>query len=143
MIEKIFVIIYSELFYMGVEMASCRKWFLRVLTLMTTDLSDLHEWCWCVSPKASRLSEGFSNKSHICILFVLHEHSWCESSDYMIRKRIFHKNYIYNWFVLHEVSWYVSSDFLVEWKIFHKNHNCNFFLLHVLSWCVFSDLLIE
>ena len=40
------------------------------------------------------------------------------------------------------LSWCESLDFLLEWRIFHKNHICNFFVLDELSWGVCSDFLM-
>ena len=39
-------------------------------------------------------------KCHICNFFCLHEHSWCESSNFVLDRRIFHKNHIRISFVL-------------------------------------------
>ena len=51
-----------------------------------------------------------------------HKQHSCECEGLAEMKRYFCKCHICNFFCLHEHSWCESSNFVLEWRNFHKNH---------------------
>ena len=56
------------------------------------------------------------------IINLSHKQHSCECEGLAEMKRYFCKCHICNFFCLHEHSWCESSNFVLEWRNFHKNH---------------------
>ena len=88
-----------------------------------------HDWYW--------MMKRYFCKCQICNFFCLHEHSWCESSNFVLEWRIFHKNHIRISFVLQichlSVEFSTGITFMISLSLMD-----NLDKIHLTCW--FSDI---